>query len=327
MRSAVLCLTLFVGGSIAWARPAPQTPLAVASKAMADGDFEKALATLDAALPKTSDAAEAARMQLARGECLIALGKRDKAALAFKAALAKDPSIEPDRKRASPDVVEFFESTRATVPGVVSITVKNGEATVRVDDRSMGPAPLSLELTAGAHRVSAQASDGKTASATIDVAAARKLQVDLELRAPTPEPKAEPVAEAPKPAGESAVPPPPPPPQVEAKSGSSLRTPGWVALGGGVVVGGAGAVLLVRANQRYSTLTGPGPIDVKTANAAVSDGNLFQPLGWAGIGLGAAAIAAGVLMLLLPGSDAPSVSALVLPDGTAWVSVGGRFPW
>jgi len=56
----------------------------------------------------------------------------------------------------------------------------------------------------------------------------------------------------------------------------------------------------------------------------VSNGKLFQTLGWVGVGVGAAAVVAGAaLFVLMPGSgsggDAP-VGLMVTPTGS-WVTV------
>jgi len=133
---------LFLMPLLAWAAAAPRRARSPTSTKTRRREFERALKKSDAALKKAKDAAETAKLQLARGQALLALGENDKARAAFSAALKADPTAELDASRASPDAVRVFEKARSELPATVSITVPNGSASIIIDDKDMGPAPL-----------------------------------------------------------------------------------------------------------------------------------------------------------------------------------------
>ena len=95
-----------------------------------------------------------------------------------------------------------------------------------------------------------------------------------------------------------------PPTELGLTDTPKVETPGrrkwaWVPAAGGVVLAGVGTVFFVQSRSKYNELTeGTGPLpngqDVK------SSGKRSQTIGVVGIGVGAAAIAAGALMYFLP---------------------------
>jgi hypothetical protein len=371
----VVCCSTFAFG---------QPAVDEARRLFGDGEFARALKVVDTALPGAKDATHAAKLLLVRGQCLLALGQADKAAAAFTAALKKDLASELDVATASPQAIELLEKARAALPALVSIAVVNGEASVRVDDKPVGPAPLTVELGDGLHVIQASARDGRVAKAEVEVRAGRRVEVNLLLeRAPVVTPAPGPAvqasvdpAAAPKtvaqpapksvarPTPESVTPPSPKPvapPAVAQASPESVAQPspdlkrgvqsapaplvepppappivstpaerprsklGWIPVAGGAVLAGAGGVSLWQANVRYQLLTGRSTLTPAQERDAMQTGPLLQTLGWVGVGVGAAAVATGVVLLALPSGDAPAVSALVMPGG-AFVGVAGRFP-
>lgn len=367
MSHARLSALLLVCSTLAFGQPAVDQ----ARQLLGDGEFARALKVVDAALPAAKDATLAAKLFLVRGQCLLALGQADKAAAAFTAALKKDLTSELDVATASPQAIELLEKARAALPALVSIAVVNGEASVRVDDRPVGPAPLTVELADGLHVIQASARDGRVAKADVEVRAGRRVEVNLLLEratpppspavvqpapepkpvvqpapepkpvvqlapepkpvvqpAPEPKPVAPPASE-PKPVATptpvpSATVPPPAPPIVSTPAERPHSKLGWIPVAGGAVLAGAGGVSLWQANVRYQLLTGRTTLTAAQERDAVQTGPVLQTLGWVGLGLGAAAMATGVVLLALPG-DAPAVSALVMPGG-AFVGVTGRLP-
>jgi hypothetical protein len=95
-----------------------------------------------------------------------------------------------------------------------------------------------------------------------------------------------------------------PPTELGLSDMPKVETPGrrkwaWVPAAGGVVLAGVGTVFFVQSRGKYNELTeGTGPLpngqDVKDS------GQRSQTIGVVGIGVGAAAIAAGALMYFLP---------------------------
>lgn len=388
-------LLLVVCSTLAFGQPAVDQ----ARQLLGDGEFARALKVVDTALPATKDAKAAARLLLVRGQCLLALGQGERASAAFSAALKKDLASELDEATASPQAIELLEKARAALPALVSIAVLNGEATVRVDDKPVGPAPLTLELPGGSHVIEASARDGRSAKSAVEVQPGRRLEVNLLLErsapvvvvtppappppeqtapvsppepvtAPAPAPTlprttappapvttaptaAAPVTTAPAPAAPSpaitvgpapvtappvtspaptatappaAVTAPPGQPSVSASAVERPRSKiGWVPLTTGALLAGAGGVSLWQANVRYTLLTSRSTLTAAQERDAVQNGPLLQTLGWVGVGLGAAAVVTGVVLLALPPEAGPTVSALVTPHG-AFVGVSGRLP-
>ncbi|MBL8921913.1 MAG: hypothetical protein JNJ54_23885 [Myxococcaceae bacterium] len=462
-------LLLVVCSTFAFGQPAVEQ----ARQLLGDGEFARALKVVDVALPATKDANAAAKLLLVRGQCLLALGQADKASAAFSSALKKDLGSELDEATASPQAVELLEKARAGLPALVSISVLNGEATVRVDGKPVGPAPLTLELGGGAHVIEATTRDGRGARTNLEVQPGRRVEVNLLLErpaavavapvtppasaaspgptptapaapspaasaspapampgaaapatpqparaptepaltvtaadvaagtpqgarrapppaptttatgpvpsaaaspgptsagarpaaptapaptttarpaptAPSPDPTnagARPAAPAPSPASSIAAAGPTPsrttapapaapaavttPLSAEPTVSASTERPrskiGWVPLTAGALIAGGGGVSLWQANVRYTLLTSRATLTPAQERDAVQNGPLLQTLGWVGVGLGAAAIVTGVVLLAAPPEGAPSVSALVTPHG-AFVGVSGRLP-
>lgn len=315
----LLVVVLLSEASAAFAQPAALTE---ASRLLAEGEFGRALKKLDAAVKRTTVPAELAALQLARGRCLLALSRRPQALEAFTTALQHDVTIAPGED-ASPDALALFDEARAAFPGTLAVTV-DGEANVHVDGRDLGPAPLKLQLRHGTHEVEAIASDGRSAHQAVQVLAGRPVEVALVL------PPAAPVLATPSPAPVVTAP-RTDSPALSAREAPARSRAGWIPLGAGVVVAAAGGVSLWQARVQYDRLTGTTqpPLSADEEQSAVSTGKTLQTVGWIGVGVGAAAAVAGVVMLALPpapqGTSAHPVVS-VAPDGSVWLGLAGVWP-
>lgn len=318
----LLVVVLLSAASAALAQPAALTE---ASQLLAEGEFARALKKLDAAVKRTSVPTELAALQLTRARCLLALSRRPQALAAFTAALEHDVTIEPGDD-ASPDALALFDEARSAFPGTLAVTV-DADATVRVDGRDLGPAPLKVQLRHGAYDVEAIAADGRSARQTVQVRAGRPVDLALNLPPPAPpagSPTPAPVVAAP-PATDGA-------PLATTREGPPRSRVGWIPLGAGVAVTAAGGVSLWQARVQHDRLTNTTlpPLSTAEEQSAISTGKTLQTVGWIGVGVGAAAAVAGVVLLALP--PAPSADAAahpvasVAPDGTVWLGVVGVWP-
>jgi hypothetical protein len=101
---------------------------------------------------------------------------------------------------------------------------------------------------------------------------------------------------------------------------------GIFPLAAGVVLGGVGGVLLLLANQNYEALNGTGPrLTEQQEQAAMSNGPLLQTLGWVSLGAGAAAVATGVVLLLLA-PESPAQAAFFAVPGGGGITVSAPLP-
>lgn len=98
-------------------------------------------------------------------------------------------------------------------------------------------------------------------------------------------------------------------PDAAPKSGS--KTLAWLTAGAGLVVAGTGAGLLVAANAQYSDLSRYLTMNAvnATAREMATRGNDLQTGGWICVGVGAAALVTGIVMLFLPSSPAAPVAS------------------
>lgn len=311
------------------AAPKPKaTPVEQAAALMAEGELQKALKTLDAALPKTTATKALVALQLLRGQCLAGLQQTDKALAAFTAALERDVGAELDASSANPEAIELLERARSKFPGELSVSLAGGaKGEVRLDGKVLGPAPLRTKVLPGPHTLQAESDDGRSANRTVELKAGRLLEVSLELG--EAKPKATPTrAEAPRPEPSAAVAPVAATQEVSAAPSSGRSKLGWLPIGVGAAAAGVGTAFLVSASGAHAALTGTGaPLSGAEADAAVARGKLGQPLGIALVAVGGAAIVGGVVMLLVSSSGEPGNAELgVAPvAGGGVVSVSGRW--
>lgn len=300
------------------------------------GEFEIAVKKADAALKKATDAREQAELHVLRAQALLALGQADKARAAFLAAVQKDPTVELDAARASPDAVRLLERVRGELPATLVVMVKAGDADVAIDDKDLGPAPLQTQVPGGVHVVLARGSDGRTTRVEARVPPGRKVVLEMELSEPrksadAPEKEPDGARDAQK---SPAVDQPlalesvkPTVPSV-VTSVRPLRPVGLgLVIGGGVVLvaGGVALGLMLDAWNKLNDSTLPALAEGEGPTLAAT-GNTLQALGWVGVGVGAAAVATGGYLLWRDAQGLrPTVTMAPIPGG-AMVGVGGALP-
>jgi hypothetical protein len=126
---------------------------AAARLGRARGDAEELLA-LDGGVELYADVA------LRLGAVLDHLGRRAESAEVLRLAAWLDPERAVTTAEFSPDVVAAFEAARAKAPAPVAVRVVvtgPAVATIDIDGRSAGTAPVTVELAAGQHVVVARA--------------------------------------------------------------------------------------------------------------------------------------------------------------------------
>ena len=321
-----------------WHRESPRLPRirAEISGDFSRGEFETAIKKADGALKKATDAREHAELHVLRAQALLALGQVDKARAAFLTAVQKDPTIELDAARASPDAVRLLERVRGELPATLVVMVKAGDAEVAIDDKNLGPAPLQTQVPGGVHVVLARGSDGRTTRVEARVPPGRKVVLEMELSGPGKS------ADAPK-KGPDGVPGEQPslavaqpvvlePVKPTASSVVTSVIP-WrpvslgLLIGGGVVLVAGGVALGMMLDTwnklNDSSLPDLAPGEGETLKAT---GETLQPLGWVGVGIGAAAVATGGYLLWRDAqASRPTVTMAPIPGG-AMVGVGGVLP-
>ncbi|WP_205525431.1 hypothetical protein [Pyxidicoccus trucidator] len=108
-----------------------------------------------------------------------------------------------------------------------------------------------------------------------------------------------------------------------------LRRWAWLPAAGGVALAGVGTLFYLQAGDKYDELNtgGTPPTTVEDPDGVASSGRRAQTLSRVAFGLGAAGVAAGVVMFLLPGDEETKVqpSAAVVPGG-GMVGLSGTWP-
>lgn len=123
------------------------------------------------------------------------------------------------------------------------------------------------------------------------------------------------------------VPPPPPPPIVTQPRELDLKTPGYVLLGvgGGVAIGGVLVFALANPRVDANGVIERGSSTPAEAVEAYKAARNQQTIGLVMTGVGAAAVATGLVLTLLPPKQSVVVTAAPTAGG-AMFSVGGVFP-
>jgi hypothetical protein len=104
-----------------------------------------------------------------------------------------------------------------------------------------------------------------------------------------------------------------------------LRRWAWLPAAGGVALAGVGTVFYLKAGDKFDTLD--KGTQVADPDGVADSGRQAQTLSRVAFGLGAASLAAGVVMFLLPGDGEAKVqpSAAAVPGG-GMVSLSGTWP-
>ncbi|MFO7181306.1 MAG: hypothetical protein DIU78_021570 [Pseudomonadota bacterium] len=261
------------------------------------------------------------------GECHITLGRVVEGTEMLRKMLR-----EPMPPNASPAVEQAYERAQSVLNSaksrIASLTItvqapSDANVTVTVDGKPVPPAVLGVEFPAnpGEHIVEASAPGFFKASARVTLTSGEKETVPLELRRDPNAPPAPP-AEAAAPA-ESASPPAPPvaassavaaeqpvPPPTMArdKEGSSTSTLAYVSYGVGVVglavgLGFGRAAMAAKDELEERCPRNECPKEAQSdLDAAKSKGTIAT----IGVGIGAAGLALGTILLIAGSSDSES---------------------
>jgi hypothetical protein len=225
---ACVAATLALAPGIAYAdEAAAQESFKVAAQAYAQGDFRNAALSFEKAY---LDAPHGSAMYNA-GLAWEAAEEAARAADAYQLALEAPGLTSRQTTDAKARLALLDKSLgRLEVDGPPSTTVTVAHVT-------SGKVPVKLHIAAGQQDIVVKFSDGQETRQQLGVPAGGIVRVTLVRPAPLPPP----IVAPPAPAR------PPPPPPERLSSGSSRKTLGWVAIGGGVVLGGVGAYFGVSA--------------------------------------------------------------------------------
>ncbi len=172
-RALVLVLALLAGAALGAGE---------ADRLMAKGEFERALALLNAQLAKRPAPPAAAEMHLRRAQCFFALQQSAKAKDAFKSALKLNPEVSLDPALANPLLVQLLADARASMQGTVAVQTDLKDAEVRLDGRPVGPAPLKLAVPLGRHRVELLTPDGAVRTREVVARSGETVRVALDAK-------------------------------------------------------------------------------------------------------------------------------------------------
>lgn len=192
------------------------------------------------------------------GQAYIALARPVEAHDFLERYLKEGGAAVPKNRRA--DVEKELVRQQARI-AMVDLNVQPPGATVRVDNRTLGTAPLSepVRVGVGTHVVAASLDGYAAAETNVTVAGEDRRVVELSLEkiasvAEVPPPAAPPVAApivapmVPPPLAAVAVSPPDP-----ARAGSAqLQTVGYVGVGAGVISMAVGGGLWLRARSQHN---------------------------------------------------------------------------
>jgi len=251
----------------------------------------------------------------------------------------------PAVKKAVEDATSELAKLEPQMP-YIAAKVKNasGDVKVTMDGTQVPPAMVGLlrPVDPGQHRF--QATSGQLSSdvVTVEVQPASKQTVELELKlgtaaTPVAAPTAAPVAATPAPETTT----PPPASVGGADQGSSgtngMRIGAYSAFGVGSVGLALGTVFLLQSastQKKSDDLCGPGPKCNPANQDAISskdkDAASQKTLGAVGLGVGGAAVAAGVVLFILSNNKSQSATRENEPAVTPFIgyrTVGltGRF--
>jgi hypothetical protein len=223
-------------------------------------------------------------------------------------------------------------SVLAAMGGMLALDLRETQTVVTVDGRPRGVYAAPLRLMAGPHHLLLERGDFEPFERDVSIEPGATVTVSVRLE-PTPEYRAR-----------------------FASHAQAQRTWGLVSLiGGAVLVGGGVGLVVYDANQRssgHSTINGlvaknslgqicdPGQLTtvleqncldpISVANTKINDANTRDYAGWSAVGLGAAAVALGVTLLVTgddphkydrQAPDAEKAGARVVP--TLWTARGG----
>jgi hypothetical protein len=147
------------------------------------GEFQRALRTLDAAASQPAPDRLLSEIHLLRGQCFAALQDFPAAEVAFGKALEHDPEASLDPAKVDPKVVRMVDNLRLVMKGDLRVRTRPAGASVKLDGKPLGAAPVRASVSIGRHSLEAIAQDGKkTALEEVVIRSLRATEVDLVLK-------------------------------------------------------------------------------------------------------------------------------------------------
>ncbi len=229
----------------------------------------------------------------------------------------------PDSPEAYAQAVETarseVEEVRKRVPRLklTLIGVSSGEAPqVSIDDRPTPAALLGVErpINPGMHHLAVHVAGQMRASRELSLVEAESYRVELDVRPAHPAEKA--VVAAPAPVNVED------PPNQASSPSSSLRTIGYVGLGVGALGLGIGTYTGIVALHHKSNLDDACKPGCPASMAGDIDGfRSNRTVSWISYGVGIAAVATGVVLIMVGKPSQEHVALRALPNG---LQIGGR---
>jgi tetratricopeptide (TPR) repeat protein len=264
------------------------------------GEYQEAVQLLTRAAAGSSEPKVVAQAFLYLGLSHAVMGDQGAAEQAFVSALQRDPQLRPDPYRIKPDLVALFERIRERQRGVLRVEADRADATIAVDGRPAGRAPLRLSLPIGVHRVEVRAPGGTSERREVVLAPGGEKSITARLA------KVEPVT-----------------PRASAPGRRRLWT--WMAAGGGAACAVAAGALWASVRSDLDRYHDPATPDERARELEdpirrkVLATNVM-------IGLGSAFGAAAVVLFFLEGRNPPWIQpALGVESQSLWLSARGRF--
>jgi hypothetical protein len=318
---AAILVVVGAGARSARAQPPPaptaSDPLVAARSLFAEALVDEEAGRLADALDKfrrVRAVRDTAAVEYRIGTCQEGLGDPVGAFGTYRAArqLAGDDPQAADLARAASDRLQALGARIArltlVLPGNAPPDIE-----VQVDDQPVPPAALAdaLPLAVGHHVVRAAAPGMAPFRSEIVLAEGAQVSIAVSLEAQAPAP-------------------PPPPPPAPAPGPSPL--PGWLAIGGGVLLGSAASVLLILRHDDIAHLKdacpdGRCPASQRselesTRNRALAEEPVALAFGVAGV------VAAGVGAYLVVAARPPAGTAITtvgpfVAPGGGGVALGG----
>jgi hypothetical protein len=330
MRSVASGLVLLAALALAApssAQPAPDDPARVAARKLGydgieaynAGDFALASERLEAAYATLA----VPSLGLWSARALDRRGRLVEAAERYR-VVSTLPVPDTNREVHESALREAAEERARLLPRIPLVTVdvpgRPEGAVTTLDGRALDPASLGagLPVDPGPHRIELTAG-GRSVSRDVVLREGERLRVPLEL--PPEVPASAPVTPPPL---VPAPPPQRPPPPAPASSSGGLRTAGWIGLGlgaAGIVVGTIAGGVAVGQNGELDEVC-VDDVCPPSSQEDVATYDTTRVVSTVGFVVGAVGIAAGLVLVLVPTTDAgSSVHARVGP-GTAAVAVG-----
>lgn len=309
-----LALALSLGSAAAPCLAAP-TPSAAqlsrdAATAFKRGEYAAALDLLRRARDQAPEPAQLFVM----GRCHEQLGQLTEARAAYESYLKEQLAAE-DRalaERRLADVTRLIALSQATLV----VTRTPGNATVNINGVKTGATgAVRHELKPGRYTVRIDAPGYEPYEQAVELkgGTTRELTVALVPTAPAEVP---PAATATQTATETIVEPPGEEPS---------RALEWSLVGVGAASLATAAALTALSLDAQSDAEGGGGRTQSEAADASERGNTLGAAAWATWALGAGLVTTGVVLLLLPGDEAPAAPSLAPMPGGAIMGFGGSF--